>query len=258
MGLPELVFLLNPLGFVADGTVKGSMPTGPWLSDPELGPQGLSGALGVLVDDVLGYAINAHAVAWSVSTEISLDLVGSVPTDGSLVRAEGFAVHKDQSSAFARGAVVDESGETIAYAQERSRFIDAAPAPGSWDPPSAPRHDMEAPTTIAHLFGGDVLLQESGAEVNVGQRLANPLGNLHGGMSLCLAEWLAARATPTLARTSSIRVQYVRPLPKGAHATVRATVDHRGRSLGAVRVVMSDAAGRPCTIASVLREGHPA
>lgn len=255
MAVPELLFGLEPLRFEADGTVTGSMPTGPWLTDPELGPPGLAGALGVLVDDVLGYAINAVADSWSVSTEISLEVVGAVPTDGSRVRAEGRVVHRDGPSVLARGRAVDESGGTIVYAHERGRLIGTSPpsearrAADAWTP------DAHESGTIAQLFAEEVLLREAGAEVLVGHRLANPLGNLHGGMSLCLTEWLAAKATPGLARTSSIRMQYVRPLPRGTEATAVVTADYRGRSLGVMRVIISDASGKPCTIGSVVREG---
>jgi acyl-coenzyme A thioesterase PaaI-like protein len=256
MSVPELLFGLEPLTFAPGGTVSGEMATGPWMSDPDTGPEGLPGALGVLVDDVLGYAINACANAWSVSTEISLDVVGQIPTDGSRVRAEGGVVHRNGSSVFARGRVIDQSGATIAYAQERGRLIPGSPgeaaggAGSAWSPKDA------AAESIGELFGTGFRLLEGGADVHVGERLANPLGNLHGGMSLCLTEWLASRATPALARTSSVRMQYVRPLPGGTHATAVVTVDYRGRSLAALRVVIADAAGKPCTIGSVVREGN--
>jgi uncharacterized protein (TIGR00369 family) len=115
--------------------------------------------------------------------------------------------------------------------------------------------DVTPIENMVHLFGDEIRLRNLGAELRVGRRLANPLGNLHGGMSLCLTEWLAMRATSGLARTSSIRMQYVRPLPRGTDATAAVTVEYAGRSLGVVRVVISDAAGKPCTLGSVVREG---
>ena len=72
-----------------EGTVRGSMPTG----SPLVGPDGRPsvGALGVLVDNVLGYSIidSLELGIWSVSTEIWLHLLAPLPTDGGRIRSLG-------------------------------------------------------------------------------------------------------------------------------------------------------------------------
>src|SRR5690242_14160912 len=80
-GGPEGLFRVDDLS-VGDAP-HGRMITGPWMTGPDGRPS--PGGLGVLVDDVLGYAILAARPRndWSVSTEIALDVLGPVPGDGS-------------------------------------------------------------------------------------------------------------------------------------------------------------------------------
>ena len=60
--------------------------------------------MGVLVDNVLGYALmlDRPVGQWSVSSEISADLRRPVPADGSVLLAEARPFHCGSSPAFRR------------------------------------------------------------------------------------------------------------------------------------------------------------
>lgn len=90
--------------------------------------------------------------------------------------------------------------------------------------------------------------------LSVSDRFVNPMGNLHGGVSLCLAEWAAAAALDDVGAaltTASVHVDYVRPVPGGTSVDLEATVLHLGRTTGVVLVVARTAAGRIATVATV-------
>lgn len=114
---PELAFrVARP---VADGgTVSSFMPVGPWLNGPSGRP--LAGALGVLIDNVLGCAIMLRRPpgGWSVSAEISLDLCGPVPDGTHVLRAEGRNDHSDVTGGIASCSVTDGSGRLIALGRQ--------------------------------------------------------------------------------------------------------------------------------------------
>lgn len=52
--------------------------------------------------------------------------------------------------------------------------------------------------------------------------------------------------------TASIYMGYMRPIPAGTTVTLEATVLHRGRTSGVVRVLGRTEAGKPGTIATVM------
>ena len=81
---PDVLFgvdSVGPLAATGDG-MHGSMR----LDDRHVGPDGRPavGALGVLVDEVLGYSIIASLPprSWTVSTEIWVDVLGPLPAAG--------------------------------------------------------------------------------------------------------------------------------------------------------------------------------
>ena len=87
--------------------------------------------------------------------------------------------------------------------------------------------------------------------------LTNPLGNLHGGLSVCAADLTAGaavRSWDTPWSTESLRIQYLRPVPEGSPVEFRAAVRHTGRSRAIVDVtgtvggrlfVVAHVSGRP-------------
>jgi uncharacterized protein (TIGR00369 family) len=206
------------------------------------------GSLGVLIDNVLGYAIIARRPPghWSVSTEISMDLLEPLPLDGSRLHASAQVVHADATGGFAVGEVLDDDGRLLAVCRQRGRFVRSGPDP---DPVA-----FDLPEDVAclqHLLGAT--RRTTGLEVEVTGVLENPMHNLHGGITLSLADLAASHALddggPTLV-TGSIHVTYVRAVPGGTTVSVDAEVQHRGRSLGSVEV-LGRVGDRVCTIGRV-------
>ena len=254
---PEALFRIHDL--TDDGAVTtGSMETGPWMAGTD--GQVCAGSLGVLVDNALGYAVISERPAghWSVSAEVSIELCAPVPMDGSGLRAEASLVQADRSGGLATGRVLDAEGRVVALCSQRGRFVDpdqSELATSGWDAAGDPLMTSRLLGTPA-LIGARVELTPDGAALHLtaSPRLANPLGNLHGGISLCASEivGLAAinRAGSSLS-TASVHVVYARPMPLGTDVTFRATVTHQGRSLAVAQVISTATAGKPCTIATV-------
>lgn len=141
---PGLIFrVARP---VAEGeAVSSSMPVGPWLNGPTGRP--LAGALGVLVDNVLGYATMLHRPpgGWSVSAEISVDLCGPVPGNACVLVAEGHNDHSDATGGIASGSVTDDAGRLIALCRQHGR----------WVPPlsATPSGSATVPEGLTGVFG---------------------------------------------------------------------------------------------------------
>jgi acyl-coenzyme A thioesterase PaaI-like protein len=248
---PESLFGVGRV-YAEGEVVRGSMPTGPWLHGAD-GNVAL-GSLGVLVDNVLGYAIIAHRPPehWSVSTEISLDLLAPLPSGGSRLRAEARTVQADATGGFAVGEVHDEEGNLVAVCRQRGRYVSSGPdpAPVSFDLPG------EVPD-LATLIG--FRADPATSSLTVTPVLENPLHNLHGGITLSVADLAASQALrdggPPLL-TASLHVLYARPVPGGSTLELGTSVQHRGRGLGCVEVI-GRIAGRACTIGRVTAQPLP-
>ena len=261
--------------------MHGSMITGPWS-----GP----GSLGVLIDNLLGLAIMTSRPEgrWSVSAEISIDVVSPVPADGSSLRGTAQLLQADEQSGLASAEIFDESGRLVAVCRQRGRFIAQLPSQSIQDqvrnnqydagqePGTSPAAETSGAsrevrevrevgeTALRSLLGARPLENGgSGLVLDVTEQLTNPLGNLHGGISFAACELagLSALSADQSASglqpggaplvTASIHVAYTRPLPIGTVATFVATVLHRGRTLGVAHVVGTNSAGKTCTVATV-------
>jgi uncharacterized protein (TIGR00369 family) len=250
---PESLFRIGPVSFDGE-TVRVSMPTGPWLTGPD--GSALPGSIGVLADNALGYVIIGSRPPdhWSVSTEISLDLVGSVPLDGSRVHAEARVLQSDRSGGLSVGQVTDDAGRLVAVGRQRGRFVPAMPETGL----VSTRFDVDdlMPSVQGLL---SARLTPQGLAVEVAEPLQNPMHNLHGGITLALADLAATHALddggPRLV-TSSIHAVYARGIPAGSRLDVAATVQHRGRTLATVEV-LGRVDGRVSTITRVTAAAPP-
>jgi acyl-coenzyme A thioesterase PaaI-like protein len=251
-GGPESIFRVEDLR-IESGIARGSTPVGEWLTGPD-GRVAL-GALGVFIDDILGYACIAPQPPgrWSVSTDITLDVFPTLQLPTTRLFAEAEGVHADERGCFAIGRVVNDDGIPVAVCSQRGRYVSQ-----SWTATDAVVSPSAAPvgtTSVAGLIGASVA--DGVVSVTALERLQNPMRIMHGGISLCASDLVAALAVagePALT-TSSIRMVYARPVPAGATIEFRADAVHRGRSLGIVEIVGS-IDGKPCTRAQVT--AHPA
>jgi acyl-coenzyme A thioesterase PaaI-like protein len=242
---PEALFAINRFE-AGELLVVGEMP----VPEDGFAPLGI----GVLVDDVLGYAIVTARPpdTWSVSTEISIDFVEPLTASSGVLRGEGRLVHSDSSGGFAIGTVRDEAGTVIAHCRQRGRFVpiadDVNPYRGAIES-AVPAATSSELTEILGLSAAG----EDRLSIEVVAGLRNPLGNLHGGIALALSGWLAGKrgADRSHLPVSSIHVNYVRPIPGGSKVEFFADRAHRGQSLTVTRVMSYTGPGKPRTIATV-------
>lgn len=232
------------------------MVTGTWLNGPA--GRSVGGALGVLVDNVLGYAIMLDRPVdhWSVSSEISIDFCGPIPTDGSLLSAEARTLHSDSRGGISSGSVVDDRGQLVAMCRQHGRWVRHLPAASPTENSVAASGMPQSAQDLLELLGAQVKTTGDGAELDLvaSAELVNPLGNLHGGIALCASDVVAHAALEAAGRpsdTASVHIAYARPVPLGTAVRFDASVAHAGRSFAVVRVTASNEAGKPCTIATV-------
>ena len=251
-GGPEAMFAVGELT-ESDRGYRGFMTSGPWSSGP-----GNAASVGVLADNVLGYALISAAPAgrWSVSTEITLDFLRPLPTDGSLISAEGHLVHVSAEAGLAEGTVFAADGQPVARCRQWGRFVEAGPTRDTGDASFTCRPALE----LAGLVTANAPAVDGRTwfSLPVGDDLVNPLRTLHGGITLWLTEFLATRAVGSVAENlipASLNVSYLRPFAQGEVATFRAEVTSRGRRLVVTQVTGLNEAGKLCVVASAHHHG---
>lgn len=229
---PEEAFAVGAVEPRSDG-VHGTMPMGPAFLGPDGRPS--AGALGVLVDDVTGYAVIDGLIggSWSVSTEIWLDLLATVPGSGTL-SAHARVVHASADTAFTEGWVHDESGACIAVCRQRGRAIPEDPAAlsmSSFEVPAQPAH-------VSDLIGLRYVDDDTTC-LTVAAHLENPRHMLHGGVTICASEVTAVRSRLAAGidlPTSSIHTAYTRGIPAGSEIIFTAKTRHAGRTFWVTEV----------------------
>jgi len=262
-GGPERSLGITRTAIVGDDVVT-SMASGPWLNGPAGIPPG--GVLGVLADDVLGLAIARGRGAgwWTVSAEISLDLVRPVPVDGSRIEATGRHVHSGPYGGISSGTVRDASGRLVAMCRQHGRWVNIETAgpvalpevPGEAAAQEGATARWAAPASLEAVLGARAQPTEGGAllDLPVTENVTNPLGNLHGGITLAacdLAAQAALHAAGGPTQTATIHVNYPRPMPLGSTPRFEARLLHCGRTLGIVAVTVSLGGRKPCAVATV-------
>lgn len=249
---PEQLFDITDIR-VEGVSSTGSMPVGRRLTgrDGRLA----MGALGVLIDDALGFAIvttrpEGH---WSISTEISLEVFPSLQAPSERLRVEASNVHVDGLTAFATARVVNDEGDLVAVCSQRGRYVPLGDAGLDEVRSTAPAQDAR---DLAELIAARTRREADGAhvEVTAESHLLNHLGIMHGGFAIGASDLAAASALeaaekPSLS-TAAVHIAYLRPIASGSRVDFHATVRHRGRSFGMVDVV-GTVDGRPCTIAQI-------
>lgn len=223
--------------------------SGPWLRDPAAGFA--RGALAVSLDDVTGYVVAAGSPpnTWPVSIGIRIDLLADPPVDGSELVVTGELVARDERGGTTRGTVTDSAGAVIALITQRSHLVAVD------GPPTAPAVSFEAPaeTVCIREALGIREIARGVIEMPATPWAANGIGNLHGGILICAAEFAAMSALGADGdlRSTSIDMAFVRPGSADDTTTFSAEVMHTGRSVSVVRVVATGASGKACAIATV-------
>ncbi len=255
LGRPEALFRVGAAERDGQG-VRGQMRTGPWMRGQDSGT--CAGSLGVFLDDLLGNALLAGRPEnyWPVSTELSIDLAGPLPINGTVLTGRGWPVSLEPRGGLSQGTVTDDSGTLIATATTRERFLPApralltgTGADGGPPVPAGPVSAMALLGAVARRDGRALILTVPGSD-----DFANPMGNTHGGILLCAAEIAGSLALHTAAsplQTASIRVVYARSVPVTDTITYTAEALHRGRTLGVAQVTARAASGKPCALATI-------
>lgn len=252
---PEALFGLTPIEVDGD-TARGTMRTGAWMTDPDGGPA--AGMLGVLLDDVVGQAtLTARPDgAWPVTTELSVDVVGGLPVDGSVLVAGSRLVAASSRHATACGEVHAPGGDVLAVATLSTHYVPGVPDldgvvpadPQDRPPPGLRLHEVLGATLESTPGHGALLV------VPQGPAIGNVAGHGHGGILAALADVAAAAAVADEGhplRTASLRIAYLRPAVLTGPLHLHATVVHRGRSTALTRVDVTGGDGKLCAAATV-------
>lgn len=247
------------------GSVTWHQPVGDQFVDPV--GRFATGGLAVLVDSGVGAENHRRRPdgAWTVTTELRVDLLAR-PRDGSTglgVRTDHLG--DDGHCLTTRGEVLDDDGRVLAGGLVKSMAIRGIADPDDYDDeppwPSALEPGTLAEVlclTLDHEHSGPGGVRAVEAVVAPEPALANPLGNLHGGVFAAVAEVAGAAVFPheREVSSSSLDVRYVRQIPLVGPVAVRAEALHDGRSWGIAHVETRDERGRVCAVATVTVYGR--
>lgn len=252
----------------AEGVAVQVMHTPAWLCDE--GGTVLAGALGVLVDTVLGTAVMSTVPAGMamVTSHLHIEMLSAIPHATTEVSATGRLRSTRDRLALAEGEVCGPGGVELARGTIGSVLLDSRPsfpAPVAAAPPVAVRRSpatqrllgtspvhRQLGTTVRRAARRNVVI-----EVPAAPELANLSGGLHGGIGVLIGERaldLALRVSLDAADTSAtrlvdLRAVFVRGIPAdGAAVTCRATVVHLGRRLAAARSEVLTQDGKPAVL----------
>ncbi|MFE3291855.1 PaaI family thioesterase [Rhodococcus sp. NPDC059234] len=216
-------------------------------------------ALGVLLDDILGFTLFEHKGSRSglVSAELSVDFVRPSGWQGRRLTAESRLERLDADGGLSSVRVVDGAGIPIATGTAWGNFVDGVePTRGgavadhveAVDGPSAPPIE---------LIGGHLERTETGARLTVpaDRSLANSIGVMHGGIQACaydlVGSALSGSGGSSAMQTSSLRINFFRPVTLDRPAVFDAEVVRAGRRVSVVQVTGRDGVGRTCGVATV-------
>ena len=241
---PDALFGIHALRQHPDG-MSGRMSLGEWARGPD--DQVAVGSLGVLVDNVLGYALMRSVPHgwWSISTEIWIDLVGDLPGPEGVLTARSRSI---QQGSFAAGQVFDSAGRVVVECRQRGRAIVAG------DMERDQRRDVaerSGSPGLASLLG--VRPEGDGHLLEASPSLLNPRRMLHGGVSLAASEVVATRSrldSGCRLRTSSVHIVHTRGVPPGSTVVFHPETRHAGRTLWVTEVI-GTVDGKVCTVATI-------
>jgi acyl-coenzyme A thioesterase PaaI-like protein len=201
--------------------------------------------LGIMLDEVLGSAVNAIRPegTHSVTSELSVDFVRVGDQSVRVLHGMGQVLAIRPDCGLAGGEVRDQDGEIVAVGTTWCRFgagaVELTDAP---IPPSDLRLDG-----LLGIDGARAVLQPS-------PLCANELGTLHGGVALAVAHDVAlARLASILAepKATSVRVNYLRPGRLDEPIEYESVITHAGRTVAVVTVRGLNSAGKTTTLSTV-------
>jgi acyl-coenzyme A thioesterase PaaI-like protein len=245
------------------GERTGTMATGPWVLDPEGRPTGAAAA--VIMDNTLATAVHAaeRELTWIVTTELELQVLRPLPTDGTVLEAWTRPRATDPQGGVATGALRGPDGTeyvratgwfqgvegNTSAAVEHFRDMAALPLGADTEIPLATLLRAEGVTAV-----GSGRRPEPTEGFRPGLRFArndelhNVRGAVHGGALTMMASLAAQQAMPDRAGydLQSLRTLFLRPA--GGAVSSRVRVRHAGRSLRVVDVELfsgeADATGK--------------
>lgn len=245
----EALLRVRPVELSAD-RAELSIGSGPWLRDPVAGLS--RGSLGVALDDATGYVVasGTEEGKWPVSLSIRVDFLADPPVDGSSMAVTGELVALDDRGGTTRGAVVDHVGRPLALVTQRSHLVAVDSRPTS----SGLNFDLPSDDVTVRDALGFRGSTAGVVELPPSSLAANGMGNVHGGVLICGAEFAAMSAIDAggVLRTTSIDIAYIRPGDASGTTVFRSEVLHRGRSLAVCRVEAVNESGKPCAVATVI------
>ncbi|MEH3140587.1 MAG: hotdog fold thioesterase [Mycobacterium kyogaense] len=215
-----------------------------------------AGALAVAVDHVLGEVgfLRRPPGHWSLTAELTLDLVGATVRPDEVLRLTGSPVRLERHSGFATGTMSDSAGNPVVMATTRTVNVPAER--GQARDSSSPLPVSSSAASLEDLLR---VTYRSTAD-GISARLAEPatwtngFGVLHGGVWACLAEMVAAEAISSANRdlaTAHVHTSYLRPGVPAAGITVRASVVRVGRRFALTQVSGYTDDGTLCTVSTV-------
>ncbi|HZQ58177.1 MAG TPA: hotdog fold thioesterase [Acidimicrobiales bacterium] len=230
-----------------------------------------TGALAVLADGVLGFAITygLPQVMGMVTTHLHLELVRPLPTGTIVLEAAGRRRGTEGAFAIGEADISTADGSPVAQATIGALFL---PRPPPDEPrrarPETPVAEAAAPVVRPHrLLGGAPVHTLLGTQVRRARRdgvrvmvnalpsFANSMGGVHGGVGVLMGERaldLALRAAipdERKLRPVELRAAFLRPIAADGRAVeCHAAVMHLGRRLAAVRGEVRDHEGRTAVL----------
>jgi uncharacterized protein (TIGR00369 family) len=233
-GGPEAMLHVGDVGGTS-AQATGAMRTGPWVLAAD-GVTPSPGSLGVLADVVWGGAAVACAPArvWGASTQLTVSFGAPLPADGSLLWAGGEAVHHDSHTSLGVGWVKTADGRLVATGTQRTRFMAEIPAASPPPVVHASRDDRDLATLLGLTYDDADQLR-----FPTNESVANPAGNVHGGILFSLVELAAADAIGAAGAglsAEAVSVHYLRASHVGETLRCETEVLHRGRTAATVVV----------------------
>lgn len=235
---------------VRDGHVnRSSMTLGVGLPDS-------TAALGVLLDDILGFSLYHRRGdrGGLVSAALSVDFAPTAGWRGPHLASEARVEALDADGGLSSTRIVDSTGALVATGTLWGSFVDGVSENRPVLTATAPQPVADGPSAPPlELLAGRIEETGSGARLSVpgNPALANVLGMMHGGIQTSAHDLAGTAAAGSGMRAASLRVNFFRPVPLDGPTVFDAEVMRAGRLVSVIRVTARDDAGRECSAATV-------